>query len=103
MTTTNLVLIEGGGGTTFDRAAGQLMNKLMARKDWCWLQNAMMAMLGQENRFGRQLTEDFDAFFDEAYKKYGCPNCGKKGVPCGDGLLSCIECLRAEDEEGGAQ
>ena len=34
MTTTNLVLIEGGGSTTFERAAGRLMNKLMARMDW---------------------------------------------------------------------
>ncbi len=34
MITTNLVLIEGGGSTTFERAAGRLMNKLMARKDW---------------------------------------------------------------------
>jgi len=101
MATTNLVLIEGGGGTTFERAAGQLMNKLMARKDWCWLQQAMMLMLGRENRL-RQVGEDFDAFFDEAYKKYGCPSCGKKGVPPEDGLLSCIECIRAEDEQGGA-
>jgi len=102
MATTNLVLIEGGGSTTFERAAGRLMNTLMARKDWIWLQHSMMLMLGQENRFSRQLTEDFDALFDEAYKKYGCPSCGKKGVPHGDGLLSCIECIRAEDEERGA-
>ncbi len=102
MTTNNLVLIEGGGGTTFDRAAGRLMNNLMARKDWCWLQNAMMAMLGQENRL-RQVGEDFDAFFYEAYKKYGCPNCGKKGVPHADDLLSCIDCLRAEGGEGGVE
>ena len=100
MTTTNLVLIEGGGGTTFDRAAGQLMDRLMARKDWCWLQNAMLSMLAEENRL-RQVGEDFDAFFYEAYKKYGCPNCGKKGVPHEADLLACIECIRAEDEEGG--
>ncbi len=102
MTTNNLVSIEGGGITTFERAAARLMNKLMNRKDWVWLQGAMMLMLGQENRFF-QVGEDFDAFFYEAYKKYGCPNCGKKGVPHEDGLLSCIECLRAEDEEGGAE
>ena len=101
MTTNNLVLIEGGGSTTFDREAGRLMNKLMARKDWSWLQNAMLVMLGQENRLS-QLAEDFDAFFDEAYKKYGCSNCGKKGVPQEAGFLSCIECFRAEAENEGA-
>ncbi len=102
MATTNLVLIEGGGSTTFERAAGRLMNKLMARKDWSWLQQAMLSMLAQESRLS-QLSEDFDAFFDEAYKKYGCPTCGKKGVPQEAGLLDCIECSAAQAERGGAQ
>jgi len=101
MTTTNLVPIEGGRSTTFERAASRLMNKLMARKDWSWLQQAMMSMLAQEKRLSH-LSEVFDAFFDEAYKKYGCPNCGKKGVPQEAGLLDCIECSAAQAQEGGA-
>jgi len=95
MTATNLVSIEGRGNTTFERAAVRLMDKLMNRKDWIWLQESMLMMLAEEGRISN-LSGVFDAFFDEAFKKYGCPTCGKKGVAHGDGMLECIECLRAK-------
>ena len=99
MTTTNLVLFDGGGSTTFERAAARLMDRLMSRKDWVWLQEAMLVMLAREGRI-TNLSGVFDAFFDEAFKKYGCPTCGKKVVSQEPGLLDCIECMSAKEGEG---
>ena len=99
MTTSNLVLIEGGGTTTFERAAARLMNKLMNRKDWVWLQESMLIMLAKEDRISN-LSGAFDDFFDEAFNKYGCPTCGKKGVAQEDGMLECTECIREKEGAG---
>ena len=99
MTTSNLVSIEGGGVTTFERAAARLMNKLMDRKDWVWLQESMLMMLAKEDRISN-LSGAFDDFFDEAFKKYGCPTCGKKGVAQEDGMLECTECIREKEGAG---
>ncbi len=98
MTATNLVSIEGRGNTTFERAAVRLMDKLMNRKDWVWLQESMLMMLAKKGRISN-LSGAFDDFFDEAFKKYGCPTCGKQGVAQYDGMLECIECIRAKDRD----